>query len=203
MLVLDNFYPQDVINPVILESKKQKWEFTRSDSNEDVYWTNKIFGWNYAIAEKNQFKLDTFTSETVKKCWEFFKIKTDCGLNDSNLDSVYYNGLTYGIEAHAHIDALQDDFVTVITYVCEDWNSHWGGETVFFSDEYSKNPADPVYYQHEITRSVLPKYNRVVIFPGNVVHAVRPLSRSFKDLRKTLMFKIKGKRVEDFEKLCS
>lgn len=203
MLVLDNFYPQNVINSVILEANKHTWEFNRTDSDADMYWTRKIFGLNYAAITEETAMLDNFTSEKVKKCWEFFKLKTDCGLEDSNLDSVYFNGLTYGLESHAHIDATQENFVTVITYVCESWNSHWGGETVFFSDEYSKNPADPVYYQHEITLSVLPKYNRVVIFSGSVVHAVRPLSRSFKGLRKTLMFKIKNKNTEDFKKLCN
>lgn len=203
MLVLDNFYPQNVINSVILEANKHTWEFNRIDSDADMYWTRKIFGLNYSAITEETAMLDNFTSEKVKKCWEFFKLKTDCGLEDSNLDSVYFNGLTYGLESHAHIDSTQENFVTVITYVCEDWNSHWGGETVFFSDEYSKNPADPVYYQHEITLTALPKYNRVVIFSGSVVHAVRPLSRSFKGLRKTLMFKIKNKNTGDFKKLCN
>jgi Rps23 Pro-64 3,4-dihydroxylase Tpa1-like proline 4-hydroxylase len=203
MLVLDNFYPKTLIDTVILEANVQKWEFARIDSNEDLYWTNVIFGSNYSqILEQKNF-LSEFTSENVKKCWEFFKLKADCNLEDSNLSSVYFNGLTYGIEAHAHVDAMQKDVVTVITYVCEDWNSHWSGETVFFSGEFSHNPADVTYYQHEITQAVLPRYNRIVVFSADVVHAVRPLSRSFRGLRKTLMFKIKGKRVEDFKKLCS
>jgi hypothetical protein len=203
MLVIDNFYPKILIDAIILESNSQKWEFSRSDMNEDVYWTNKIFGASYSMNPENSNFLTKFTSKNIKECWEFFKLKADCGLDDSNLDSIYYNGLTYGIEAHAHVDDLRDDFVTVIMYVCEGWNSHWGGETVFFSGAYSRNPADPTYYQHEITQSVLPKYNRMVLFSGNVVHAVRPLSRSFKGLRKTLMFKIQNKHIDNFKKLCS
>jgi hypothetical protein len=203
MFVIDNFYQQTLIDAVILEANTQSWEFSRTDSNEDMYWTNVVFGSNYSKTLGKIGFLDEFTSKKVQECWEFFKLKADCGLDDSNISSIYFNGLTYGIEAHAHVDARQKDFVTVITYICEDWNSHWGGETVFFNGEFSDNPADTTYYHHEITRAVLPKYNRMVVFSSDVVHAVRPLSRSFKGLRKTLMFKIKGKYIEDFKKLCS
>lgn len=197
MLVIDNFFPKDLIDSVVLESHKQKWSFTRSDSNGDMYWTNVIFGSNYC--KKEDITLNNFVSENVKKCWEFFKVKSNCNLNDDNLDSIYFNGLTYGTESHAHVDTYGRDLVTVIVYVCESWNSHWGGETVFFSGEHSKNPSDSIFYSHDIIKSVLPKNNRIVLFDGSIVHAVRPLSKSFKSLRKTLMFKIKNKRIEDFK----
>lgn len=196
MFVLDNFYPKDLIDSVVLESHEQKWSFKRTDSNKDMYWTAVMFGSDY---NKEEIILKDFVSENVKKCWEFFKVKSNCSLSDDNLDSIYFNGLTYGIEAHAHVDSYEKNFVTAITYVCESWNSHWGGETVFFDGGHSTNPADNIFYSHDIIKSVLPRYNRIVLFDGTIVHAVRPLSKSFKGLRKTLMFKIKNKHIEDFK----
>jgi len=203
MLVIDNFFPEELINSVIAEANQQEWVFNRTDSNEDQYWTRSIFGVRYSSVYGKYAPIQEFASENVKKCWEFFKSKTNCGLENSNLNSAYFNGLTYGVEAHCHVDSHLDNFTTVIIYVCESWNSHWGGETVFFNGEYSKNPADNIFYSHDIVKSVLPKYNRIVLFDGKTVHAVRPISKTFKGLRKTLMFKIKDKNVEEFKKLCS
>jgi hypothetical protein len=200
MLVIDNFFPEELINSVIAEANQQEWQFRRSDTDEDIYWAKYIFGITYN--PNKQFFIQEFVSENVKQCWEFFKSKTNCIL-DNNLETVYFNGLTHGIEAHAHVDSHTKNFTTVIIYVCENWNSHWGGETVFFNGEYSKNPADNIFYSHDIVKSVLPKYNRIVLFDGKTVHAVRPISKTFKGLRKTLMFKIKDKNVEEFKKLCS
>jgi len=200
MLVIDNFFHEDLINAVILEANEQDWRFIRGDSNQDLYWTRFIFGITHF---KNSNVLEKFASKNVEKCWEFFKSKTNCGLDDNNLYSVYFNGMTHGIEAHAHVDNFEENHTTVIIYVCSNWNSHWGGETAFFNGEYSENPADNIYYSHDIVKSVCPKYNRIVLFDSKIVHAVRPISKSFKGLRATLMFKIKNKGVEEFKNLCS
>lgn len=200
-MVIDNFFPESLINLVSIESDEYSWTFGRSDSNQDFYWTKVIYGdYLHAVTKKFETK---FQSENVRACWEYFKEKTKCGVTDENLESVYFNGLTYGVEAHAHVDSNAEDYVTVICYICTDWNSHWGGETVFFDSNFSKNPADQIFYTHEITASVLPKYNRIVVFKGNTVHAVRPLSKSFRGLRKTMMFKIKNKNIKEFMGLCS
>lgn len=203
MFIIDNFFPEELMNSIIVEANEQNWHFRRSDANADLYWTKIIFGCNYSEDVSKGIFLKEFVSENTKKCWEFFKDKANCNLNDSNLSSIYYNGLTYGIEAHPHVDSYKENFTTVIIYVCEDWNSYWGGETVFFNEKFSEDPSDKIFYSHDIIKSVLPKYNRIVLFDGKTVHAVRPISKSFKGLRKTLMFKIQNKNVEEFKNLCS
>jgi len=203
MFVLDNFFPSKLIDSVIAESYNYEWVFKKQDIATDVYWTNFLFGENYdePNESKNQRFFKNFNSE---QCWEFFKKKTDCGLTNDNLESSYVNGLTYGLEAHAHTDSDKKNFVTVIVYLCENWNSYWGGETVFFNGEFVVNdPTNDIFYTHEIIKTVLPRYNRIVMFDGNIVHAVRSISKSFKGLRKTMMFKIKNKNIKEFEKLCS
>lgn len=200
MVVLDNFFPKDLIDSLIFESYDYKWNFSKADLKNDLYWTNFIFGKNY---NNKETEYCGFRSKKAEECWEFFKNKVNCGITNNNLESLYFNGLTYGLEAHAHKDSDQDDYVTVITYVCESWNSYWGGETVFFSGDFVDNPADKVFYEHEIIKTVIPRYNRVVIFQSKMVHCVRPVTKSFKGLRKTMMFKIKNKNIKDFCKLCS
>lgn len=202
MIVLDNFYPQSLIDPIVLNSFSYEWQFGRSDTNNDLYWTIPVYG-NHYVLEKNKivskYYLDCFKYKEVEKCWDFFKSKMGCGLSDDNLITAYFNGITYGVEAHAHVDSFKENYTTAIIYVCENWNSHWGGETVFFDGKFVNNPADDIFYSHDIIKSVLPKYNRVLLFDSRIIHSVRPLSKSFKNLRKTLMFKIKNKNVEEFK----
>lgn len=192
MIVLDNFYPKSLIDPVVFKSIDYDWKFNRSDKNDDIYWTINVAGNVFnesGFFIKNAF-LEEFKFKEIENCWEFIKNKFQYKIDDKNLISCYLNGLTYGSDAHAHIDCDVKKTITIICYICETWNSHWGGETCFYNMEYSNNPADKVYYSHEIIKSVLPRYNRVLIFDGAVVHSVRQISKCFKDIRKTLMFKL-------------
>jgi Rps23 Pro-64 3,4-dihydroxylase Tpa1-like proline 4-hydroxylase len=204
MIVLDNFYPQSLIDSVVLNSSNYEWKFGRSDKNDDVYWTIPVYG-NNALKESkiesdfnhNYSFIESFKYKEIENCWDYIKNNVGLKISDKNLNSCYLNGLTHGIEAHAHIDGSGENNVTIICYVCDSWNSHWGGDTCFYSMEYSNNPADKVFYSHEITKSVLPRYNRVLIFNGNIVHSVKPLSKTFKDIRKTLMFKLVDVNMKD------
>ena len=199
MLVVDNFFPSELIDSVVSKSNNYEWKFCRTDKNEDTYWTVHVYGNNYTSTDKEPLESE-FRLQEVKDCWEFIKNKFIQTIGDGNLESCYLNGLTHGIEAHAHVDnKSSDNFVTVICYVCEAWNSHWCGETCFYNMGHSENPAHEIYYSHDIIKSVLPRYNRVVMFDGNVVHSVRPLSKTFKGLRKTLMFKLKNVNIKELQ----
>jgi hypothetical protein len=199
MIIIDSFFPPELIDSVISKSNNYCWKFSRSDKNDDVYWTVFVYGSTYSKTKNDTF-LENFSNEEVKKCWGFIKSKFHPIITENNLDSCYLNGLTHGIEAHAHVDNKNsDNFVTIICYVCESWNSHWCGETCFYNMDYSENPADEIYYSHEIIKSVLPRYNRIVMFDGKTVHSVRPLSKTFRGLRKTLMFKLKDVSIKDLQ----
>jgi uncharacterized protein DUF6817 len=71
------------------------------------------------------------------------------------------------------------------------WEPDWAGETVFLSND------------GDIFKSVLPRTNRAVIFPSDVQHAGRGVSRKCMVLRKTLIFKSRKRRSHDFEKLSA
>lgn len=192
--VLDNFFPAELINKLLIESEDYEWVFKRGDGNDDIYWTKHVYGSNFDRGNNHKI-LTEFTDSTVKESWDYFSNKFN--IKTENLVSVYLNGLTNGTEAHQHIDSRNEKAVTVICYLCTDWNSHWSGETSFYDGKFSLNPADSVFYTHEVQKTVLPRYNRIVIFNAGIIHAVHPLSKSFKGLRKTLMFKIENISYEE------
>lgn len=96
----------------------------------------------------------------------------------------YVNAHTYGVEDTIHIDDVEiNNGITVIVYLCTTWYPEWFGQTIFFKsiDRHNHN---------EIINSVMPKFNRMLIFDKNIPHCVSPLSRRFFGVRLTCMFKV-------------
>lgn len=189
----DNFFPVDFYNKILEESISYAWNFFRVDCDHDKYWTKTVYGNNFS--KENPKFLDNFTEPTIEKAWQYFSDKFN--VSKDKLYGVYLNALHSGLEAYPHIDANKSNYVTVICYLCENWNAYWSGATNFYTGVFSENPADIVFYTNEIQKSVLPKYNRIVIFNSNIIHGVTPVSKSFKGLRKTLMFKLKDIDYKD------
>lgn len=191
--IFDGFFPTTVINKVVEDSAFYTWQFSRTDQADETYWTKHIYGKCYKKFIEVP-DIQNFAEDSVKKTWDFFSDRYSLTL--ANLESCYLNGLTYGVESYPHIDSLDERAVTVICYICENWNSHWGGATVFYDSPYSSDPSNYIYYENNITLSALPRYNRIVIFKSNILHSVQPISKSFKGLRKTLMFKLINVDIE-------
>jgi hypothetical protein len=193
--VVDGFYNSVNLNTIINNSYSYQWTFNRTDGALDYYWTVDIYGKLYYAECIDEKKIYEFKLKEIKVLWDEFSKKFNVPIE--NLESCYINGLTFGTEAYPHVDFEEKGNVSVIIYLCESWNSYWGGETVFFDKNYIKDdPSNEVFYQHDIIKSVLPKFNRMVLFDGNITHAVRPISKSFKGLRKTLMFKLKDTSIQ-------
>lgn len=193
--VIDNFFPDELANALLIDAEQYKWEFYRTDSNQDIYWTKFVYGSNLNSNKEGEQFLTEFTEPKVKDAWQFFSTKFN--VPQENLYSVYLNGLTHGVEAHLHIDSCHPDAITVICYLCSDWNSYWSGATSFYDGEFSNDPGNPVFYSQDIQKTVLPRYNRIVVFSSNIIHAVHLISKSYRGLRKTLMFKIKNTNYGD------
>lgn len=99
---------------------------------------------------------------------------------DDILVRCYANLITVGIDQRMHIDDPIKTSKTMVLYLNEAWNVDWGGDTTFWDREH-----------REIIKSILPKFNTAVIFPGNTWHGVRPVSIFCREPRITLMFKTK------------
>src|ERR1700678_189769 len=128
------------------------------------------------------------TVAPVNAAWRFLR---DTRLPDSVLVRCYLNGYTYGTDGYFHTDSQRPDEHTTILYVNDYWEPDWAGETVFLG-------ADG-----DIIKAVLPRHNRAVIFPSGTQHAGRSVSRKCMVLRKTLIFKARKTRSNDFEQLSA
>lgn len=66
-----------------------------------------------------------------------------------------------------HIDCLPEaDELTVLVYLCPEWNIEWGGETLFY------NASDDCVF------ASTPKPRRTVIFHDAIKHVGRPPNRA-------------------------
>jgi hypothetical protein len=135
----------------------------------------------------NDLRLDERLAPLMR-AWEFLR---DSQLANDVLIRCYLNGYTYGTDSYFHLDSQRPDEHTTVIYVNDYWDPDWAGETVFLDA------------RDEIVKSVLPKVNRAIIFPANMKHAARGVSRQCPVLRKTLIFKTRKKRSSNFEKLSA
>lgn len=106
--------------------------------------------------------------------WELIKK----GYPNDTIVRCYANGQPYGCEGGIHTDSISPNSFTFIYYPHLEWFPNWGGETMFFKDDY----ADAIAVAY-------PKPGRLICFPGTVPHVARPVSRNCPVMRVTLMFK--------------
>jgi Rps23 Pro-64 3,4-dihydroxylase Tpa1-like proline 4-hydroxylase len=91
----------------------------------------------------------------------------------------YVNYASYGDMLFTHTDCLPEaDELTVLVYLCPEWDIEWGGETLFYNEH-----DDCVF-------ASTPKPGRTVIFHGAIKHVGRPPNRICYTPRYTLAFKL-------------
>jgi SM-20-related protein len=90
----------------------------------------------------------------------------------------YANGYPYGADGGVHLDADVPGHVTALYFAHPRWEPNWGGETVFFDRE-----------RQDVVATAYARPNRLVLFPGDLPHVARGVSRACEELRITLMFK--------------
>lgn len=78
----------------------------------------------------------------------------------------YTNVAQFGDMLFTHTDCLPDQHhLTALWYLCEQWDTEWAGETMFY-DELG-----------EIACAIVPRPGRLVVFDGAIRHAGRPPNR--------------------------
>lgn len=91
----------------------------------------------------------------------------------------YTNHAAFGDVLFTHTDCRPDQHeLSALWYLCSDWDTEWGGETVFYD-------AD-----EEIAAAVRPRPGRLVVFEGAIRHAGRPPTRICYAPRYTLAIKL-------------
>jgi SM-20-related protein len=91
----------------------------------------------------------------------------------------YVNSSVYGDTYYAHRDcSAHRNHVTVLYYVNLEWQTDWGGETIFYDDD---NEAQLV---------VAPKAGRMVISRGAILHRGTVPTRACHEERFTVAYKL-------------
>jgi Rps23 Pro-64 3,4-dihydroxylase Tpa1-like proline 4-hydroxylase len=91
----------------------------------------------------------------------------------------YTNHAAFGDMLFTHTDCLPDRReLTALWFLCENWDTEWGGETVFFN---SAGDAEFI---------ASPRPGRLVVFDGAIRHAGRPPSRICYTPRYTFALKL-------------
>uniref|UniRef100_A0A486XNC4 Prolyl 4-hydroxylase alpha subunit domain-containing protein n=1 Tax=Rheinheimera sp. BAL341 TaxID=1708203 RepID=A0A486XNC4_9GAMM len=91
----------------------------------------------------------------------------------------YVNHASFGDMLFSHTDCLpESDELTILVYICDEWDMEWGGETLFYNSE------------NDCVFACTPKPGRVVIFNGAIKHVGRPPNRICYQPRYTLAFKM-------------
>jgi len=91
----------------------------------------------------------------------------------------YINSSTYGDDYYIHRDCGTDvKHITLLYYVNVEWEAQWGGETIFYNDDYD---AEVV---------VSPKPGRLVVSRGAILHRGTVPTRTCYEQRLTLAYKL-------------
>lgn len=94
---------------------------------------------------------------------------------------VYTNYASFGDVLLTHVDALPNAReLTALWFLCESWETEWGGETLFYDDAGDAQLA------------VSPKPGRLLMFDGAVRHAGKPPNRNCPVGRYTFAIKLRA-----------
>ena len=163
--VFDNFLEHHVAELIDLQMREVHWKY---DYDSKPKGTQKH--WHVFCGHKIDVVPDEYNF--IVPIWE--KIKATCNGN-VELERVYLNAHTFGIEPHVHRD---DGDVTMIYYPRLDWKEEWGGGTAIYNNEVT-----------EIDRHFVNKGNRLIMFDANLPHQAQPISRECYQLRTCVVFK--------------
>jgi 2OG-Fe(II) oxygenase superfamily len=191
ILVIDDFHLEEDYKELLRHaddaSYTNGWKSNKRTDPHGHWNRNYVDGVRSGSA--NLAEVSGNIPQLQKRIWE--AVKSNYHLNDMVLLRCYMNAHTYGVDGYIHTDSHRDDEWTVVTYLNEVWDPNWAGETILVDEN------------NEIIKSILPKRNRAIIFPGKMKHAARGVSRLCFDLRRTFMFKFRAKRDDNFEKLSN
>jgi SM-20-related protein len=192
IVVVDDFLPQDTYYALAQLISAEPLSYgSRSNFKTDPHghWSRDfVAAGPYNLADVAD-RLEA--QDGIKPVMEAWKFLRDTRLPESLLVRCYLNGYTYGTDGYFHTDSQRPDERTTVLFVNDHWEPDWAGETVFLGDD------------GDVVKAVLPRRNRAVIFPSTMQHAGRAVSRKCVLLRKTLIFKARKRRGDDFEKLSA
>ncbi len=171
--VFDDALPEALVRAVEEEVHNQGFSYGwMSTSNKGYGHWNRIFAGPELL---NRDEVIDDLCPPVRALWDHLAQSYAAG---SKVIRAYSNAYTYGTEGYIHYDSKIASDVTFLLYLTPDWKREWAGETIFFEGA-------------DIVRAVLPKYNRLIVFPSSMDHVARSVSRICPVERVIFTFKVK------------
>jgi SM-20-related protein len=190
ILVLDDFLPTETyerLNRLVANEPMTKWSRSTTSADPIGHWTrNFVHVGEHNLADVSCILREAASFSDLNVVWNML---SEAHLRDRVLIRCYLNGYTSGSNGYLPADPPRPDEHVALLYLNDNWEPGWGGETVLL-DERGK-----------IVKSVLPKKNRLVIFPADLQQVDRGVSRTCTVLRRTIIFKVRKRRTDNFEKL--
>jgi len=172
----NDFLPTEILTQILQEINQRGWNYgwrSRAARNSNIPFSH----WNVDFAgtgAENGIDVSTKLPKALAAAWQHIQTN-HCPT--ARLVRCYANGHTYGVEGYPHTDSIRAGDKTLLVYLNQTWKRDWGGETVFYNDD-------------EVLHAELPKYNKAILFDGNITHVAKGVARVCPSLRITLMFKI-------------
>jgi hypothetical protein len=164
IVVLDNVFPADAVKTLHGFLGRLPYQLSEVDTNETLH--NRNWAANLPVAMAAGMPI---LGRCVELAREFHAGPLD-------LVRAYVNFNRYGDMQYNHQDGPAG--VTVLYYANAKWEDHWGGETVFCSDE-----GEPLHL-------VIPKPGRVVLFHPHILHRGGVPSRDCWEARMAVALKL-------------
>jgi len=160
--ITNNLVELHVAQLIDMQMRQISWKYDYDSvaDGKNKHW-HVFAGHDIEECNKNGF-------EFVEPIWNSIQKKYEV-----NMERVYFNAHTHGIEPHIHQD---DGDVTMIYYPRLDWRGDWGGGTCV--QETSQHPT---LLQYE--------GSRLIAFTADLFHQGMSVSRECYQLRTCIVFK--------------
>jgi len=179
LLRFDDFLPEQQVRAVVDDARILSWQFGWKSNlgRNGSHWHVDLDG---GTRTENDASVEhELTHDIARVLWA----RASAGpMRGHTLIRAYANAHTFGISGNAHMDRRDDGYWSLVYYAVREWRPQWCGETVFLD------------HTGDIAWSCLPRPNRAIVFPANVMHAARAVDRECHELRVCIVFKTRAPR---------
>jgi hypothetical protein len=175
--VFDDAVPADLYAELAQIAPNLRWTYGwRSTLLEARYWHHEIAGGAKGNREDMTDNVRKHPREAFARYLDW--LRSDVVPAETRLLRLYLNAHTFGTDGSPHTDTERGGEVTLVLFLNKAWKAEFGGETVIFDSA------------GDIEKAVMPRQNRLLVFPSDRLHAPRPLSKLFGGLRMVLVAKL-------------
>lgn len=169
--VHDDAVPEDLMLDLMEFINASGWKYGWHSDGKLQYCH---FNQKYAYSKKTRIDVGQDLPAPVEAVRRHLESTILAGMT---LIGAYANGYVYGTDGYPHRDSKHPDDRTIVVYGNPEWKPGWGGETVFFDKA------------GDVAKAVTPRWRRAVVFPSNILHAARTVSRDCVMMRVVMVYK--------------